>query len=83
MTKKKIKDWKDTADIETINKSSENENLSFLSNKAPKKLFGCPPPPAPNFWKWEKKRFLLYKSIPHLIFRIPKKFFFPLRILIF
>ena len=27
------------------------------------------------FWKLEKK-FLLYRSIPHLIFRIPKVFFF-------
>ena len=39
------------------------------------KLFGYPPPPAPNFWKLEEK-FLLYKSILHLIFRIPKKVFF-------
>ena len=36
-------------------------------------LFGCPPPPAPNLWKLEKK-FLLYKSISHLIFSI--NFFF-------
>ena len=39
-------------------------------------------PPTPNFWKLEKK-FLLYKSIPHLMFRIPQEVFFSLRILIF
>ena len=59
--------------------------LVGLLNKAKKMLFGSPLPPAPNFWKLEKK-FLLYKSIPPLIFRIPKMFFFfffsSLRILI-
>ena len=35
-------------------------------------LFGCLPPPAPNFWNLEIK-FLLCKSILHPIFRIWKK----------
>ena len=25
-----------------------------MSKAEKKKLFGCPPPPAPNFWKLEK-----------------------------
>ena len=41
-----------------------------------KKLFGCSP--LPNFWKLEK--FLLYKSILQLIFRIPKEVVCSLRI---
>ena len=70
------------------NRSHVNRSLHLVSHitKAPpkKKLFGCPLPPAPNFWKLEKK-FLLYRSIPCLIFRIRKKGFFfpPLRIWIF
>ena len=38
-------------------------------------LFGCPQPPAPKLWKLEKK-FLMYKSISHLIFSIIIIFFF-------
>ena len=32
--------------------------LVGLLNKAKKRLFGYPSPPAPNFWKLEKKGFL-------------------------
>ena len=32
----------------------------YYQSKAKKKLFGCPPPPAPNFWK-PKKVFTVQK----------------------
>ena len=35
--------------------------FDIVRQKKKKKLFGCPPLPAPNFWKLEKK-FLLYKE---------------------
>ena len=64
------KHWSELATVNVTIK------LVGLLNKAKKRLFnGSPLPPAPNFWKLEKK-FLLYKNIPPLIFRIPKKVFF-------
>ena len=46
-----------------------------------KKLFGCPPLPAPNFWKLEKRFTVQKYTAPN--FQNSKKFFFSLRILIF
>ena len=40
-------------------------------------LFGCPPPPAPNFWKLEKKVFTVQKYItPNFQYLIFFFFFF-------
>ena len=50
------------------------------------KLFGCPPPPAPNFWKLEKKVFSVQKYTTPNYQNSPKVFLFLLcflRILIF
>ena len=37
-------------------KNKKNDHLPDFLTLRPKKkkLFGCPPPPAPNFWKLEK-----------------------------
>ena len=52
-------------------------NKHLRQKKKKKRLFGCPPLPAPNFWKLEK-RFYCTKVLLPLIFRIKKKkgFFF-------
>ena len=58
-----------------------NLNLLRQKKKKEKKLFGCPPLPAPYFWKLEKKNTVQKYIAPN--FQNSKKGFFLLRILIF
>ena len=48
-----------------------------------KKLFGFPPPPAPNFWKLEKVFTVQKYAAPNFQYSPKKVFFFSLKILIF
>ena len=65
--------------IEENESDVANTDFELLAKVKTKKLFGYPQPPTLIFENWKN----CTKSIPHLLFRIPKKGFFSLRILIF
>ena len=50
--------------FDTCDKQQYFELLRFIHKAKKKKLFGCPPPPTPNFWKLEKSFYCtkIYRS---------------------